>query len=161
MDREENGVMGSSADGLLSVVYSSTATNAMSEADLEGLLAVSRETNARTDVTGMLLHRSGRFIQVLEGPASSVLDRMSHITADGRHRDLRTLIEEPIQERQFPEWTMGYTTGSTSDGAVVPGYRATFDDLTVEEEPDSTTIRALRELIRWYTTASRSDTGHR
>ena len=32
---------------------------------------------------------------------------------------------------------------------------------TVEEEPHSTTIRALRELIRWYTTPSRSDTGRR
>ena len=49
------------------VVYVSTASEPMDDEDLAELLAQSRERNARNDITGMLLYKDSRFIQLLEG----------------------------------------------------------------------------------------------
>ncbi|AUZ89011.1 hypothetical protein CVO76_16195, partial [Arthrobacter agilis] len=56
--------MATSRDQTLSIVYSSTATRPLNDADLSALLAISRRNNARAEVTGMLLYRGGRFLQV-------------------------------------------------------------------------------------------------
>lgn len=136
---------------MVSLVYSSRSTQAFDDTSLAGLLATSRRNNARLKVTGMLLYRDGRFLQVLEGPKSVVLDRMSLITQDPRHNNIRVLLHEPISDRQFPDWTMAYHTATepTSDG--IPGYRTTFTEVEDDDDDDPTeTIRALRELIQWF-----------
>ncbi|MBK0296352.1 BLUF domain-containing protein [Bacillus sp. S34] len=46
---------------MLSLIYSSVATRQLDAADLTQLLEQSRNANARTDVTGMLLFRNGGF----------------------------------------------------------------------------------------------------
>ncbi|RJT74899.1 BLUF domain-containing protein [Arthrobacter cheniae] len=134
---------------MLSVVYSSAATQSFSEADLAGLLTVSRRTNHSSHLTGLLLYRQGRFLQILEGPEGTVRDRMAIITADRRHTRLRVLIEETRNQRQFPDWTMGYEPISATMSDDVPGYEQTFADAEDDGNPAST-IRVLRELIRWY-----------
>jgi hypothetical protein len=130
---------------MTSIVYTSTALHPFSDEDLGQLLVTSRANNARTGLTGMLLYRSGRFLQVLEGPEDSLKERMAIIGADSRHAGVRVLLREPIAERQFPDWTMGHEPFSASLAKDIPGYRSTFED----EDP-ADTIQALRELIRWF-----------
>ena len=50
------------------LVYVSTASRAMSDADLNEILDVSRRKNRERDVTGVLLYLDRGFLQVLEGP---------------------------------------------------------------------------------------------
>ncbi|WDF32572.1 BLUF domain-containing protein [Arthrobacter agilis] len=134
---------------LLSIVYSSSAAHPYDDADLGALLALSRDNNARHDLTGMLLYRNGRFLQVLEGPEDALRRRMSIIAADPEHTDVRVLLQETIDERQFPDWTMGYEPMSESLADDVPGYRSTFSDLEGEQDP-TRSLEALKELIRWF-----------
>ncbi|RJT80253.1 BLUF domain-containing protein [Arthrobacter cheniae] len=138
---------------MLSIVYTSTAVDLFTEADLIALLTTSRRNNAETLVTGMLLYREGRFLQVLEGPAMSVRERMSAIIEDTRHRAIRILVEDTAEQRQFPDWTMAYESISPimshelSD--EVPGYERTFADADSDPDP-ARTIRTLQKLIRWF-----------
>lgn len=131
-----------------SIVYSSTATRRFDADDLAALLAQSRETNSRLGLTGVLVHRDGRFLQLLEGPDEVVHDRMQAIQGDARHGEVRVLLEDEVDERQFPEWTMGF--GSSDDSlAEIPGYRRTFDDIDADRS-ESGTLPALRALIAWF-----------
>jgi len=134
---------------MLSIVYSSSAAHPFSDAELDALLAQSRANNERLGLTGMLLHRDGRFIQVLEGPDDALRERMATIAADQRHGRVTTLLEEEIGERQFPDWTMGFARADDAADTEVPGFRRTFADLA-EDRESSDTIRALRQLIGWY-----------
>ncbi|PPF33487.1 hypothetical protein C5B93_13740 [Rathayibacter sp. AY1A2] len=131
---------------MLSLVYSSRTSAGFTDADLPALLAQCRANNERLGLTGMLLHRDGRFLQVLEGPDAVLRERMAVIAADERHAQLRTLLEEPIRERLFPEWSMAFESAADADAA---GLRTSFDDLD-DAEAESPTLPALRELIRFF-----------
>ncbi|WP_440709938.1 BLUF domain-containing protein [Herbiconiux sp. YIM B11900] len=135
---------------LLSVVYTSTASSPFSDAELAALLTVSRRNNARSGLTGMLLYRAGRFLQVLEGPEEAVRRLMDRIGSDSGHHSVRVLLDEQVASRQFPEWTMGFPTVAAAQEDRVPGYRSTFDDLGDEHDDVNATTPALRELIRWF-----------
>lgn len=137
---------------MLSIVYSSSASDTFTEAGLPDLLVQSRENNARLGLTGMLLYRDGHFLQLLEGDDDVVRDRMDVIAGDLRHRHISTLLEVNIEARQFPDWTMGYGAIAPGDIDLVPGYRTTFDDITASEEESGSSRAALRELIRWFQT---------
>lgn len=136
-------------ENLLSILYSSNAAHPFDDAELSDLLAQSRESNRTGNLTGMLLYRAGRFIQVLEGPEDEVRALVTTIQNDPRHTGMRVLIEEPIAERQFADWTMGYEPISALSEDVPDGFRNTFDDL--ERAGDATaTARAARELSLWF-----------
>ncbi|MFS0735161.1 BLUF domain-containing protein [Microbacterium sp. 1P10UB] len=140
----------SADDGqLLSVTYSSAATADFDDADLAALLAQSRESNERLGLTGMLLYRSGRFIQILEGPRQAVRDLVARIGRDSRHADMRILLEERVPARWFSDWTMGYEPIAASGEPAPAGFRDTFDDLEGDTD-ERATLRAVRELSIWF-----------
>lgn len=135
--------------GLHSLVYSSHATSAFAEAQLPDMLVRARAHNAEAGITGMLLYRQGRFIQFLEGPDRDVHALFEVIHSDPRHESVRVLLDEPIERRQFEEWTMGYEPSAESVAPAPAGFRDTFDDL--ESAPDHfVTSRAARELTLWF-----------
>ena len=117
-----------------SVTYTSSAVGDPSDADLADLLVISRVNNRERSLTGLLLYRRGRFLQVLEGPDEFVEERMAVITVDDRHADVRTLVDEPISERRFPEWTMGFEVVSDAEMDRIPGFRSVVDDAAVDAD---------------------------
>ncbi len=54
----------------------------------------------------MLIYLDSHFIQLLEGKADSIKAIMERIQADERHTDVTDLIDEPLVQRQYPDWTM-------------------------------------------------------
>ncbi|MCK2034789.1 BLUF domain-containing protein [Microbacterium sp. SSW1-49] len=143
-----------SADDLVSLVYTSTAVRPLDDDALSGLLAQSRDANGARAVTGMLLYRDGRFIQVLEGARGVVTALAAVIARDGRHRGMRILLLEGISARQFPDWTMGYQSLSRLTEPRPDGYRDSFADLDVDSDR-SRTVRALSELSLWFRVRAR------
>lgn len=90
------------------LVYSSTATQDFWPDDLFLLVETSRRKNALRAVTGMLLFREGQFLQLLEGPEREVKSVFEMVRCDPRHRDIKILLSEPVADRHFPDWTMGF-----------------------------------------------------
>jgi hypothetical protein len=134
---------------VLSIVYSSTATVPFGDDELVGLLATSRDNNAVDGLTGMLLFHDGRFLQVLEGPDEAVRSRLGVIAVDERHTDVRVLLEEELNERRFPDWTMGFQPYEPGVSDEIPGYLSSFGEPGVADEQQQL-MRALRELLGWF-----------
>ncbi|KQT60643.1 MULTISPECIES: BLUF domain-containing protein [unclassified Aureimonas] len=98
-------------------------------AEVGSLLAVSRRNNALAGVTGALLLHKGWFAQVLEGPREAVEASFAAIRQDTRHGDATLLALEPIAQRSFGDWTMGFV-GSSPENArrfAEVGIAAGFD----------------------------------
>lgn len=134
---------------LISLVYTSSGSQPFRETALEELLSVCRARNEERAVTGMLLYREGRFIQVLEGEKDTVERLVETIRRDARHHDMRILMTEPIDERRFGDWTMGYRAFRGGSDTAPDGYRDSFGDLDAGSDA-ATTSRALAELTLWF-----------
>jgi Sensors of blue-light using FAD len=115
-------------------VYVSAATKPFSETDLTTLLTKARARNAEVDVSGLLLYRSGSFLQILEGEPAAVQPIYDRIGRDPRHRDIVLLSRRACEARNFSDWRMGFVhldrLRSLPDGFVdFFGKGETFIDL--------------------------------
>lgn len=94
-------------------VYCSRASLGVDGPAVDRIIASSHRLNPARGITGLLVFGSGVFFQWLEGPRDSVLELMSTLRTDARHRDMVTLEEsEEVRERLFPDWTMELVTAS-------------------------------------------------
>ncbi len=112
---------------MIRIIYSSAATAPFSERELEELLQKSRLNNLAADITGMLLYKDGNFMQTLEGPAIAVQTLLGKIKSDSRHSDVTTLMEGPILERSFGNWSMGFKKITQDTPISIPGYHDSGD----------------------------------
>ena len=100
---------------LRTIVYVSSACHLFTELQLEALLVEARELNFKNGVTGVLLYEGGNFMQCFEGSPSLVADTYQRILASRRHKSVIELLNEPIRERVFPDWQMGFAQPSKSE----------------------------------------------
>ncbi len=70
----------------------------------------------------MLLYAGGHFIQTLEGPAAAVDATYAAIERDRRHRNLIVALREDVDERVFPDWSMGFEVLTEDEAARLPGF---------------------------------------
>jgi Sensors of blue-light using FAD len=111
---------------LVHCIYCSAATEDFSPADLTALLAECREKNSKVGLTGMLLYSDRAFFQVLEGDRPVVEALFEKLTMDERHERVTKLVLEPIEERSFAQWTMGYSKITKKELAGIPGLNDFF-----------------------------------
>lgn len=90
------------------LMYASYAKQDFSDEDLTELLIKARSNNSNLGITGMLVHRAGNFIQVLEGEEDTVKALYETIKADQRHAGEIIISEGEINERQFAKWAMDF-----------------------------------------------------
>ncbi len=91
------------------LVYLSQSTRKMSPEDLHAILKTAKQNNETIDVTGSLFYNGGWFLQVLEGPPSTLLELYKKIEKDPRHKNSRVLYNEPAKFRTFTRWSMNMT----------------------------------------------------
>ncbi len=103
-------------------IYTSTAAANFSPDDLVQLLTKAREKNSQVGVTGLLVHKDGRFMQLLEGPREAVEKVWARIQADSRHAKLTVLLDGFTKERQFSEWSMGFRDLNSAEARSIHGY---------------------------------------
>ena len=133
---------------MLSIVYVSAATSTMSDDDVAAILVQARANNARDELTGALLFRGGRFIQILEGPDATVRERFATIAHDARHRSVQQMSETPITERQFPDWTMGFRPSADVTLKQLEGFDDFFDARTGRARLEHADNEA-QQLLEW------------
>ncbi len=93
---------------IFQLVYSSKATQPFWPDDLFLLVEKSRRKNEMRDITGMLLFHEGNFLQLLEGPERAVLSCFKLVQSDPRHTSVQVLLTQTREQRDFPDWTMGF-----------------------------------------------------
>ena len=100
------------------LVYVSRAVTDMDTEMLDEILGSARKNNGAQNITGMLLHHDGSFIQVLEGERSAVEALFEKIGDDPRHEQTNVVLRTEVEERAFEQWSMGYRR--TTDLSEVP-----------------------------------------
>ncbi len=116
----EEGVMsGSAIKDLCVLLYRSIEAYEMDAADMLKLLIDARTHNYHGEITGLLLHHNGGFMQMLEGPCKQVHALYERIANDSRHHDVVVEWDAPADERLFPDWHMGFAQVPTIGGRTV------------------------------------------
>jgi len=92
------------------ILYVSSAAGPISEAQIDHLLTRARARNTESNITGILLHRNGSFMQYIEGMDDDLQRIYTNIKNDPLHKGIIELLHEPIQTRAFPQWAMAYRT---------------------------------------------------
>lgn len=93
---------------LYELIYVSLASWQMNADDLESIIDEANQKNVTREITGCLYYNDRTFIQVLEGEKNKVLDLFLKITKDARHLNVQKIWEGAIEERAFPNFSMGF-----------------------------------------------------
>lgn len=124
---------------LIQLIYLSSLSDRKYEHEIGNILESSVRRNGEDGITGMLLYANGNFLQVLEGESAAVDRTFQRICADPRHEDIVELIRLPVEERDFPQWSMGYQALSERDLQAFPNALPFFkfhaDDGAINAEP--------------------------
>ncbi|MGI4834605.1 MAG: BLUF domain-containing protein [Janthinobacterium lividum] len=115
------------------IVYISEATANPSQAALLTLLRQARAEHQRAQLTGLLLYREGRFLQILEGSETPLREFFSRVAADPRHGKLELLADGPKPTPDFRDWHMSFACTVPSQCGQLPGYLQLEHSLTVAE----------------------------
>ena len=129
------------------LVYVSSAVRPFLSSELVDLLAQSHAHNTETGITGMLLYKDGNFMQAIEGEEEAVRTLYAKIRRDPRHRGLLTLLQGPLAERQFPDWSMGFNDLNTAEALSTPGYSEFLNTPLTGAEFSSDPTRCQRLLM--------------
>lgn len=93
---------------LKQIVYYSISVNIIDKDIISDILYSSRINNKKNDITGCLLYHNNVFLQLLEGEKKDVDDLFDVLKSDKRHSNVTLIIEESIEDRMFPDWSMAY-----------------------------------------------------
>jgi hypothetical protein len=133
-------------NSLYTLAYLSQANFDESDPDLSvavsDILAASRRNNQRIGVTGALLLSNGWFAQILEGPAEAVEEIFETVQCDSRHRNAKVLYYKPLERRNFPQWSMGFSGMSVTDGQAL-----TIDGMADPNDIGQDLLKILTDLI--------------
>ncbi|WP_193750627.1 BLUF domain-containing protein [Curtobacterium citreum] len=133
---------------LVSIVYMSRSVTPFDDDALAELLRESRLRNEALGVSGLLVAKGGRFMQLLEGPAWSVDDRFAAISRDRRHDEVKSLIREDIARRRFDGWSMAYRSLDERDVRDEEGF-SPFLSGTMDFAPEFDRTSAAW-LLKWF-----------
>ena len=89
------------------VIYVSEKTDTSSNS-LTNIYDISQKNNLQSGISGCLLIGSNSYLQLLEGPDSAVEKLYSKIKMDSRHKKVKKLFEQHIEEKLFSSWSMKF-----------------------------------------------------
>ena len=109
---------------LYRLAYFSSALQKFSKPQLLELLSKAREKNAALGITGMLLYKDGNLMQMIEGEEAPLHSLFKSISSDVRHHQILVIFDEPVKERLFADWTMGFHDLDDPALETLPGFSA-------------------------------------
>ncbi|WP_207423192.1 BLUF domain-containing protein [Desertivirga brevis] len=132
---------------LTRIVYVSTASEQISETELQSILTKSRSNNEKKNITGLLIYSSGNIMQVLEGDKQELENLYKVINKDPRHFGVIKLQEVTVNTRIFSEWSMGFKTVSPEEFKKVEGYLDIRDSNTMQVAKSDDTVKEIFEMF--------------
>jgi hypothetical protein len=87
----------------------------LSTDDLEELFGYTLKYNTEHNITGILLYKSGSFLQVLEGAKDTLLSIFERIEEDPRHKEIFTILKGPSKKRIFGDYASRFSIVKTEE----------------------------------------------
>ena len=135
------------------IAYLSTANETFTPGDIETMLASARLVNELAGVTGALLLHGSTFFQYIEGPPAGVQEVYARIQRSRLHSGILELFNQPVEQREFGEWYMGFADAPPSLLLRLEQARWTrlLEDRTEEASPGE----GLALLLEFWRSARR------
>ena len=92
---------------LKQVIYVSEKTDS-SDSSLTKIFDISEKNNPEKGISGCLLIGSNSYLQFLEGPSLAVEELYSKIKVDSRHKNVKKLHDQSVEEKLFSSWSMKF-----------------------------------------------------
>jgi len=112
---------------LVRLVYASSISEAFTHADVESILGEARDSNAKTNLSGVLCCSCHYFLQCLEGSRPKLNETYHKILQDPRHENVVMRDYKEIVGREFAKWSMGYIPQSSLSRDVILRYSGSPD----------------------------------
>ena len=106
---------------LVHVIYPCAGPAEMQKQEVLTLVKQARIANRKHDISGMLLYIGGIVLQSFEGEPRMVSAVCSTLFRDKPRMRVTQIVREPIGEREFPEWTMGFSTVDAREAGQLLG----------------------------------------
>jgi len=97
------------------IAYVSSGSWNLLQEQLDRIVSESRRLNALHGITGVLLYCDGNFMQYIEGEEDAVVETFARIRASESHYQINELMNQPILEREFSDWAMGFLLPSPEE----------------------------------------------
>jgi uncharacterized Fe-S cluster-containing MiaB family protein len=133
---------------LVHCIYTSAGTRNFKNDEIITILRKARINNAKLNVTGILLYDSGSFFQIIEGKQNTIAELYEKISQDERHAHVTKVIIEPIEERSFSEWTMGYPQITREELMKINGLNDFFSSGKCYKDLDKSRATKLLEAFK-------------
>jgi len=121
---------------MLAAMYISQSRIDRSQVD--ELVSASLSNNYNLGITGGMIFTGRLFAQVIEGPADAVNNLIDKIALDDRHSGFKILLKEPVAERSYRDWNMGYVILPFADQAIMPLF---------EDDYSPAQVAKLRQIL--------------
>tara|TARA_R110002074_G_scaffold257269_7_gene429767 strand:+ start:7520 stop:7936 length:417 start_codon:yes stop_codon:yes gene_type:complete len=115
------------------IVYTSQASEKFSKRSLLDLLHESRAFNAIDNISGVLMHKNGYFLQVIEGNSEVIDNLFKRLLKDSRHKKIKKVLDSTVNSCLFLNWAMGCADFDDPELSFIPGIRTDLSDPTVIE----------------------------
>lgn len=129
------------------LIYTSKCSPDLTELELIRILYESCSGNARVGITGVLVHKKGQFIQLLEGGKLSVMELYDKIRIDTRHFLVENIIFEGEENKVSSEFMAYRNELSTYKPAFAPFFNSDSDFKTLKNDP-KTAFAFLQDIAQ-------------
>ena len=133
---------------LYELIYGSVQTRPFTPMQLSELLSLARVRNQDLDVSGVLLHQKGTFVQVLEGDEPVIGALYDRISRDKRHKNVAVFRRGPIQARQFSSWSMGFIELDSGVLSRLGGWNPILQKGAATTAPNAERLRSILAAFR-------------
>ena len=129
---------------LKQVIYVSKKTD-FSDHTLTNIFDTSAKNNPEKGISGCLLIGSNSYLQFLEGPNLAVEALYSKIKLDRRHKNVKKLHDQSVDEKLFSSWSMKFAPFNNlewSDQAFDSG-----NFLNIKPEGALNVFQSINEIV--------------
>ncbi|RED43955.1 FAD-dependent sensor of blue light [Winogradskyella eximia] len=119
---------------LRQIIYTSQASEQFNKRSLLDLLHTSRGYNTIDNISGVLMHRDGYFLQIIEGEQDVIEDLFQRLNNDTRHKNIKMILDRSVESRLFSNWAMGCADFDEPELSMLPGIRTDLSNPEVIED---------------------------
>ena len=117
--------------------------------EIASILASANENNPKMGITGALLYSGGYFCQVIEGTDEALEELFETIQMDDRHTDVKVLHFEPLENRNFADWSMAFAGIEDKMRFKIDGILDSKDEIKIHELGHDL-VATLDELVKHH-----------
>ena len=129
---------------LKQVIYVSERTD-LSDDSLTNIFDTSNKNNPEKGITGCLLIGSNSYLQFLEGPNLAVEALYSKIKLDRRHKNVKKLHDQSVDEKLFSSWAMKFAPFNNLEWSNQEFDSGNF--LSIKPEGAINVFRSINEVM--------------